>query len=388
MLHSQLWTSKAGVSPFALATLCALSHMTKTALAATVVGGADHVIVLSDSTARVDQTNGPGYGPDDRSDLWPNSLAKLLSQTYSRRIGGTGLLAVEGNAAGYDTDHWRISGPFQFNSLIGPYQGQVERGGAMPANGATVTLKAGTTALLLPNEGRTLWIYWAQCPDSVPFTVGVDDGARHRVSKERSKTCVPQRTQVFSGQLGRHTATITATGGDVYLYGAEWTFDQGGLELDNMAVGGATTIFYNSPAKLSYLRTVPRLKIAIVALGINDFAHEVPPEVYRANLEGIVDEIHRQAPTASVVIVSQYRILGDDHKNGLALLQSAYWKVAQQVAFEKRLTYISLPDAWGSFQSMGKHGYLTSDLVHPSDKGGKAIAAVMGPVLIAKHLLR
>ena len=40
-----------------------------------------------------------------------------------------------------------------------------------------------------------------------------------------------------------------------------------------MAVGGATTIFYNSPEKLAYLRTIPNLKMAIIALGINDFAH-------------------------------------------------------------------------------------------------------------------
>ena len=388
MSTSQLCFWMKNVRPFILALLCTFPKPVANAAAAVPPDEADHVVVLSDSTARVDQTNGPGYGPNDRSNLWPNSLAKLLSETPSQRTGGTGLLALEGNAGSYDTDYWKIAGPFRFNSLIGPYQSETKKGGGIPANGATVILKAGTAALLLPNAGRTLWIYWAQCPDSQPFTVAVDEGAAHRVSTEQSKACLPQRTQVFSGQLGRHSATISATEGDVYLYGAEWTLDHGGLEVDNMAVGGATTIFYNSPEKLAYLRTIPNLKMAIIALGINDFAHQVSPESYRTNLEAIVGEIHRQSPRASIVILNQYPIFEDGHKNELGISQSAYWDVARQIAVKHKLTYISLPDAWGSFRSISNHGYLTSDRVHPSDQGGKAIAEVIGPVVIAKGLLR
>lgn len=351
------------------------------------LGEAEHVIVLSDSTARVDQTNGPGYGPNDRSDLWPNSLGRLLRESSSMSAGGTGLLGVEGNAAAFDTDRWKITGPFRSQLEIGPYQEAAGKGGQIPANGGTVILGKGGTALLSADTGKTLWIYWAACPDSTSFTVAVDGGAPRRIG-ERSGVCAAKRTRVFSGEMGSHTASISAPEGNVYLYGAEWTTEQGGLVIDNMAVGGATTMFYNTPAKLAFVRTIPNVKIAIVALGINDFAHQISPETYRANLSTIVQEIHTQAPGASIVILNQYPIFEDGFKNGLGLTQSAYWDVARQIALSGGLTYISLSDTWGSFPSISRRGFLTSDHVHPSDRGGEEIAVEVGRVIMKEKLLK
>ncbi len=335
----------------------------------------EHLVVLSDSTARVDQTNGPKYGPNERANLWPNSLVKLLRVASPAGRAGSGLLGLEGNAHGYDIDAWKVSGNYEFDNRIGPYQEEITKGGRIPAHGATVMLGVGVTASLLPQQGSTLWIYWASCPDSKRFTVTVDGVVRGSFGAEKATSCAARRTEVFTGVDGGHTAMISAPAGKVFLYGAEWTSVEGGLVAANLAVGGATSTFYNSPAKLDFLRVIPNVRFVAVALGINDFAHEVSPEEYRKNLSTILREIRRDAPKAMIVIVNQYPIFGDGHRNATGVTQQTYWVIAQQLAKEGGLQYVSLPSIWGSFASIEARGYLASDHVHPSDLGGQQIAA-------------
>lgn len=334
-----------------------------------------HVAVMSDSTAHVDQTNGIGSGPDKRENLWPNQLQRALSSIVAGGSHGTGLLTLEANAARYDTDVWQIAGPYSYNPEIGPFQPErTTKGGHLPANGATVRLSAGVEAALASQDGDALWLYWASCPDSGPFTVYVDNIAQGQFGAERSSVCVPKRTRVYTGPLGPHTARIKAGTASTYLYAAEWTVGTGGAAVDNLAVGGATTIFYAAPSKLSYLRTIPNLGLVIVALGINDYAHALPLDAYAANLTTVIDETHKIAPAASILVVSQYPVLSDNRKNSLGLPQADYSAAAQQVASRLHVGYLSFPHLWGSVQDIEKQGWLTSDLVHPSDKGGQQIS--------------
>ncbi len=182
-----------------------------------------HVVVLSDSTAHVDQTNGIGYGPDKRINLWPNQLQTALGAIAPGRSNGTDLLTLEANAGRFDTDVWQISEPYTFNSSIGPFQPNIGRAGAIPANGGTVRLNPHVEASLSSQTGDSLWIYWASCPDSSAFTVEVDGVSAGSFGGDSSATCVAKRTRVFHGVLADHKTTVKAGSGNAYLYAAEWT---------------------------------------------------------------------------------------------------------------------------------------------------------------------
>lgn len=343
-----------------------------------------HVLVLSDSTARVDQTNGKGYGPDQRANLWPERLRTALQLQAPRQAHSTGLLTLEGNAALFDTDVWRVSAPYQYNSAIGPYEAELDHG-QVPSNGSTVVLRPGETASLSPQSGDTLWIYWASCPDSHPFTVSIDGKSQGVFGQSPSSACTATRTQVYRGPLGMHALTITPTSGNAYLYAAEWTAGKGGIEVDNLAVGGATTTFFAGPRKLAYLRVTPNVALVIIALGINDYIHGVRPAEYRANLLAIAGGIRQSFPRVSILIVNQYRVFGDNRRNSLGLLQSDYRAIAKQVAGQQGLGYVDIADAWGSFESENAHRLLTHDAVHPSDAGGRQFSCELERVLLPSH---
>jgi hypothetical protein len=47
--------------------------------------------------------------------------------------------------------------------------------------------------------------------------------------------------------------------------------------------------------------------------------HFAPPDRYRANLKAIIETNRMRFPAASILIVSQYRVLSHDHHNLLGL---------------------------------------------------------------------
>jgi lysophospholipase L1-like esterase len=347
-----------------------------------------HVVVLSDSTAHVDQTNGVGYGPDQRSNLWPNQLQTALARFAPGRSTGTGLLTLEANAGRFDTDVWRLSQPYAYNPSIGPYQPSLGRGGVVPANGGTVQLTAGAEASLSSQYGDTLWIYWASCANSAAFTVQVDSSPSSSFGGERSPSCTAKRTRVFNGPLGNHTVTIKAGDGSAYLYAAEWTAGNAGIAVDNLAVGGATTTFFNSSDKLAFVHTIPNVGLAIIALGINDFAHDVPLESYESGLTSIIEDFKKNSPKASILIVSQYTVLSDTMRNPSELSQSQYREAARRTAANHKVGYLDLSDVWRSFSIANQSGILTSDRVHPSDAGGQQISLQIQHVIVDQLGLR
>ncbi len=343
-----------------------------------------HVLVMSDSTARVDQTNGIGYGPDERANLWPERLRTALQQQVSVEAHGTGLLTLEGNAHRFDTDLWSVSGSYEYNPSIGPWEPELDHG-QVPSNGSTVLLRPGVVASLSPQSGDTLWIYWASCPDSHPFNVTIDGKSQGLFGNETSLACTARRTRVYSGLLGKHSLTITPISGNSYVYAAEWTAGNGGIEVDNLAIGGATSTFYAGPEKLAYIRVIPHVTLAIVALGINDFIHAVRPAYYNTNLLVIIEQIRRLAPGAAILIVNQYRVFSDSRRNPLGLLQSDYMAIAKRVAHDQKIGYVDIAEAWGPFAVADAHHLLTRDAVHPSDLGGRAFSCELERVLLQSH---
>lgn len=335
-----------------------------------------HVVILSDSTAHVDQTNGIGYGPDDRTNLWPNQLQSALASVVPGGSGGTGLLTLEANAGRFDTDIWQVSTPYRYNSSIGPYQPSIPKGGVIPANGGTIRLDSGEEASLISQHGDTLWIYWASCPDSTSFEVHVDNVQSITIGAPRSNSCTAQRTRVFHGEDGNHTIKLKAGNGPAYIYAAEWATGNAGVAVDNLAIGGATTSFFNSSEKLAFVHTIPNVGLAIIALGINDFAHDISLDSYKEGLTAIIDDFKKHHPEASILVVSQYQVLSDSMHNPSGYSQAQYNSIAQEVAEKYKVGYINLDKAFGgSFSAVAKLGILTSDNVHPSDAGGKQISA-------------
>lgn len=333
-----------------------------------------HVVVLSDSTAHVDQTNGIGYGPDKRANLWPNQLQTALALIAPGRSNGTGLLTLEANAGRFDTDVWQISEPYAFNASIGPFQPNIGRGGAIPANGGTVRLNPLAEASLSSQTGDSLWVYWASCPDSVAFTVEVDRALIGSFGGETSTTCIAKRTRVFHGPPGDHKATVKAGNGNAYLYAAEWTTGQAGIAVDNLAIGGATTSFFNGSDKLAFVHAIPNVGLVIIALGINDFAHDISLDSYKEGLSAIIEDLHNNSPNTSILVVSQYQVLSDTMRNPSGLSQSQYSELARQTAANHKVGYLDLGSVWKSFSVVNQSGILTSDRVHPSDAGGQQIS--------------
>lgn len=338
-----------------------------------------HVVVLSDSTAHVDQTNGVGYGPDKRANLWPYQLHFALAQHSPGQSHGTGLLTLEANAGRFDTDVWQVSQAYAYNSAIGPFQPNV---GTIPANGGTVQMKAHTEAKLASQEGDALWIYWASCPNSTAFTVEVDGKTTGAFGSERASRCEAKRTCVFRGALGEHTATINTGDGDAYLYAAEWTIGNAGIAVDNLAVGGATTTFFNNSGKLAFAQKIPDIGLVIIALGINDFAHDIPLAAYQSGLAAILSDFQQNSPKASILVVSQYQVLSDTMRNSLGLSQAQYNNVARQTAAKYQVGYLDLNSIWKSFSVVKQKGILTTDKVHPSDAGGQEISRQIEKVIL------
>lgn len=338
-----------------------------------------HVVILSDSTARVDQTNGIGAGPDERANLWPQQLHVALDPDH-----GTGVLTLEGNAARFDDDVWSASGRYAYTPAIGPWEGELDHG-QVPANGATVLLRAGETLKMAPQKGDTLWLYWAACPDSHPMSIAIDGQPQGVFGSETSASCTARRSRVFSGTTGMHIVTITAASGNAYLYAAEWTDGAGGISVDNLAIGGATAGFFAGEKKFDFVRAIPDVALVVVALGVNDFIHGVPPEEYGHNLTAVVTGVRQSFSGSSVLIVNQYRVFSDTRRNALGLQQGDYAAVAQRVAQEQKVGYLDVAAAWGSFAEENAHGWLTRDTVHPSDAGGRAFACAVERAIMASR---
>jgi lysophospholipase L1-like esterase len=338
-----------------------------------------HVVVLSDSTAHVDQTNGVGYGPDKRANLWPFQLQSDLARFSPGQSAGTGLLTLEANAGRLDTDVWSLTGPYRYKAEIGPFQPRI---GAVPENGGTVVLAPHSEARLTSQSGDTLWIYWASCPDSAAFAVTVDQAPPITLQTKPSTHCIAMRSHAFTGELGAHAVTIRAGAGNAYLYAAEWTREHAGIAVDNLAVGGATTTFFNSADKLAYVHTIPNVGLVIVALGINDFAHNVTLQSYEGSLSAIIEDLQWHSPQASLLVIGQYGVLSDDMHNSLGLTQAQYNEMAQQVAAQYKVGYFDFASVWPSFSAVQNNGMLTSDKVHPSDAGGRVLARRIEDVII------
>jgi lysophospholipase L1-like esterase len=335
-----------------------------------------HVVVMSDSTARVDQSNGIGVGPEERANLWPQRLRVDLDPDH-----GSGLLTLEGNAARFDNDVWSIPAPYAYTPAIGPWEAGMDHG-QVPPNGGTVLLHAGETAKLAPQKGDTLWLYWAACPDSRSPSVSVDGQPQVIPGSETAAApCTARRSRVYSGPAGVHTAAVTASSGNAYVYAAEWTTGESGVSVDNLAIGGATAGFFAGETKLAFVRAIPDVALLIVSLGINDFIHGVPPDEYGSNLTAIVTGVRKSFPETSVLIVNQYRVFSDERRNALGLPQSDYAAVARRVAQEQRVGFLDVAAAWGSFAEETTRGWLTRDSVHPSDAGGRAFACAVERVI-------
>jgi lysophospholipase L1-like esterase len=167
---------------------------------------------------------------------------------------------------------------------------------------------------------------------------------------------------------------VKAGNGNAYLYADEWTTGQAGIAVDNLAVGGATTSFFNSSDKLAFVHAIPNVGLVIIALGINDFAHDISLDSYKQGLSTIIEDLHKNSPKTSILVVSQYQILSDTMRNPSGLSQSQYSELARQTAVNYKVGYLDLGDAWKSFSVLNQSGILTSDKVHPSDAGGQQIS--------------
>ena len=193
---------------------------------------------------------------------------------------------------------------------------------------------------------------------------------------------------MYQGSSADHRVTITAGSGNAYLYAAEWTNGKGGVAVDNFSIGGATSDFFAGPSKLSYAELVPNVSLAIIALGVNDFLHSTPPDRYSANLMTMIDTIRLRFPAASILVVSQYPVLSDEHRNLLGIAQSTYAESAQKVANAESVGYLDLLQEWGSVRIAKANGLLTKDLVHPSDAGGRQMACEIERAILPSRSIR
>ena len=116
--------------------------------------------------------------------------------------------------------------------------------------------------------------------------------------------------------------------------------------------------------------------------------HSAPPDRYRANLKAIIETNRMRFPAASILIVSQYRVLSYDHHNCSDWRQSAYTDSAQEVASALSVGYLDLSQLWGLARAAESNRQLIKDLVHPSDEGGRQIACEMERAILPSRKIQ
>jgi lysophospholipase L1-like esterase len=264
----------------------------------------------------------------------------------------------------------------------GPYQTGVGEFGSV----FKLTGDAGLTLLVPEKRPSRLILYYASSTDS---------GAGIIVAAERKSPVVVGKA--ISSHFQARTATISLSpnsstisfasagpGGNAYIYGAEFIYDDAGLSIHNLAHGYARSEAWGADtnAQLAFLDKIPgEIQLAIISLGVNDSINGTGTAAYeyRNNLQQIISYLRQLNPDMSILIYDE--INTSPGESATLLPQSLVREQESQIAQANHVAYLSPVSLFGTSTNALARGYITSDGIHPTDLGDRELANILEDVL-------
>ncbi|HEY6413236.1 MAG TPA: SGNH/GDSL hydrolase family protein [Edaphobacter sp.] len=321
-------------------------------------------------------------GPQNYENVWTNSLRSYINAQYKQH--GSGVIPVGNNNANAqippENPPWSLhNNTGQITSLnYGPYQTGVGAFGGV----FKLTGNAELTLLVPENHPYKLALYYASSTDSgAGIVVQSEKRSLGVVAKEKSSTLLPH-TAVLS--LDHNSSTLSfssaSANGSIYIYGAEFLYDDAGVSIHNIAHGYARSDAYGADTanQLAFLDHIPGgIQLAVINLGVNDSIDGTGSTAseYRGNMQNIISYLRQLNPDMSILIFDQ--ISTSPGEAATLLPQSLVREQEQQLAQANRIGYYSPLSSWGDVTTASARGYLTSDGIHPTDLGDRKLANLL-----------
>ena len=325
-------------------------------------------------------------GPENYENVWTNSLRSYTNVQYKQH--GSGLIPVGNNNDSAvippENPPWSLHvNTGQITTLnYGPYQTGVGAfGGVFKLTGS-----AELTLLVPENHPSKLVLYYASSTDSgAGVLVQSEKKLFEVIGKETSSTLLPH-TAIISLEQNPSTLSFSAasTNGTIYIYGAEFIYDDTGVSIHNIAHGYARSEAYgaNTVAQLAFLDKIPGgIQLAIISLGVNDSIDGTGTTAaqYRSNMQQIISYLRQLNPDMSILIYDQISTRPGEAETPLP--QSFVREQEQQLAQANHIGYYSPLSSWGDFATASERGYFTSDGIHPTDLGDRKLANLLEAIL-------
>jgi hypothetical protein len=323
-----------------------------------------NIAIIGDSIAQ-------GLGTVSSGGKFYNSWVQQVTQHLHTLFGngGSGIIPVYyGVGAWTQTGTWTDGG-----ANLGPLQTTTT-----PFNHLYSATGIANTLQLMAMDGDKANVYTQSAPDSGACTVAIDGTTVGSTPSTTSATLQAVKTTFSASVLGSHTLTITPTAtGKCYVYGAEWTIGTTGVRVHNVSVAGARSeAFGSSPVtQNAFLGIIPGgVQLAIVSLGVNDYhaGNNEALSTYTTNMQNLLSYLSSlSAPSPSVLILDE----NQPNSTNQTPPVNAQFTWGQMVAAEQSLAvsnsaaFISMSELWGPFSNSNNLGLISSDGLHPNDKG-------------------
>lgn len=298
---------------------------------------------------------------------WVQQLTLHLHTLFGN--GGSGIIPVY-----YGVGAWTQNGAWtEGGSNLGPLQT-----GISPFNHLYSATGISNNLALIAMDGDKVNVYTQSAPDSGACTVSIDGTVVGTTPATTSATLQAVKTTFAASALGSHTLTITPTAtGKCYVYGAEWTIGSTGVRIHNVSVAGARSeAFGSAPAtQNAFLNVIPGgIQMAIVSLGVNDFhaGNNEALSTYNSNMQNLLTYLAAlSSPGPSVMIVDENQ---PNTANQTPAVNAQFtWpqliSAEQSLAVANNAAFVSVSELWGSYTTANSLGLMSSDGVHPNDKG-------------------
>ena len=325
-------------------------------------------------------------GPQNYENVWTNSLRSYIGAQYKQHGGGVIPVGNNNTNAQIPPENppWSLhNNTGQITSLnYGPYQTGVGAfGGVFKLSG-----NAELTLLVPENRPYKVVLYYASSTDSgAGIVVQSEKKSFGVVAKEKSSTLLAH-TAVIS--LDHYPSTLSfssaSANGSIYIYGAEFLYDDAGVSIHNISHGYARSDAYGGDTanQLAFLDHIPGgIQLAVINLGVNDSIDGTGSTTseYRSNMQNIISYLRQLNPDMSILIYDE--ISTNPGEAATLLPQSLIREQEQQLAQANRISYYSPLSSWGDFATASQRGYFTSDGVHPTDLGDRKLANLLEEIL-------
>lgn len=235
---------------------------------------------------------------------------------------------------------------------------------------------------------------------STPVTCGATTTAAYTPA-----VCTISAPSVSGTPLNWDTLTITPPAtGNAYIYGVEPVvlnnpvaplavnnYTNVGISVDNFGRGGATSnAFGSSPAtQLAFLPEVygGQIELAVVSLGLNDWAQGVALSTYQTNLQNIVSYLQTTFPAISILLLDQGNVDPTKYSNANGNTQAQFRAIEKAVATAYGCGFLSVSERWGTFANANTHLQIMGpDGLHPTDAGYIDIAQMIERRIVEQTL--